>query len=187
MWNSPWRRLRWGLLLIAILSVPAMVMAGDAAVERRAEGILARLDSPRGICVLLDPSPAALATALAEKSELTVYVQLPDRKAADAARAHLDDLGLLGTRVYVETGPWSRIHLADNLADAVVVSPDAVAAVEANREELLRVVRPLGKLILGDGEATKPYPDGADDWTHPYHGPDNNPAVERPARPAGRT
>ena len=161
--------------------------AGDAAVERQAEGILARLDSPRGICVLLDPSPAALASALAEKSELTVYVQLPDRKAADAARAHLDDLGLLGTRVYVETGPWSRIHLADNLADAVVVSPDAVAAVEANREELLRVVRPLGKLILGDARDDEALPGRGRRLDASVLPPGQQSPVARPARPERRT
>jgi len=38
-----------------------------------------------------------------------------------------------------------------------------------------RVLRPGGKAIHGGAEVSKAYPDGADEWTHPYHGPDNNP------------
>ena len=41
--------------------------------------------------------------------------------------------------------------------------------------EMLRVLRPRGVAIHGDDVVTKPVPDGADDWSHPYHGPDNNP------------
>lgn len=80
----------------------------------------------------------------------------------------------MGTRVYVEKGPVYRPHLADNLADAVVL-PRSMAMTLADYQELLRPVRPLGKLILDDVETVKPYPKEADDWTHPYRGPDNNP------------
>ncbi|MGB2821843.1 MAG: PQQ-binding-like beta-propeller repeat protein, partial [Phycisphaerae bacterium] len=48
--------------------------------------------------------------------------------------------------------------------------PGAVA-----RAEVLRVLRPGGKALLGGEVLTKPVPEGIDDWTHPYHGPDNNP------------
>ncbi len=43
----------------------------------------------------------------------------------------------------------------------------------------MRVLRPLGKAFIptgGDGgPLVKPVPDGYEDWSHPYHGPDNNP------------
>ena len=39
--------------------------------------------------------------------------------------AALDAAGVLGTRVVVERGPWSHVHLADHLADAVIVAPEA--------------------------------------------------------------
>ena len=42
-------------------------------------------------------------------------------------------------------------------------------------EEILRVLRPAGTAIFPDRTTTKPFPPGVDDWTHPYHGPDNNP------------
>lgn len=39
----------------------------------------------------------------------------------------------------------------------------------------MRVLRPGGKYLAGDKILVKPVPRGTDDWTHPYHGPDNNP------------
>ena len=44
-----------------------------------------------------------------------------------------------------------------------------------NESEALRVLRPQGKAFIGNRELTKPFPEGIDDWSHPYHGPDNNP------------
>jgi hypothetical protein len=36
-------------------------------------------------------------------------------------------------------------------------------------------MRPGAKALLGKEVLTKPIPDGIDDWSHHYHGPDNNP------------
>jgi len=149
--------------------------AEESAAASEARQVCSRLGCDRGICVLLDANPGELAVALARQSELLIYLQLPSDEATDAARARADAAGLLGTRIYVEEGRWSRIHLADNLADAVVVTPAAVPLARSCRDELLRVVNPLGKVLLGSEVLQKPYPDGADDWSHPYHGPDNNP------------
>ena len=97
---------------------------------------------PAGVCVVLgDP---AVALELARDSKLLVYVQAPDGKQIDDLRRAADAAGLLGTRLFVQQGPWSRLHLADNLADAVVVRGDAVQ--QTSREDLLRVLRPAGKL-----------------------------------------
>jgi len=165
--------LRWSLRGVVLLGL-LLWMALDAAAENPAGEILTRIGQTRGICVLLDPEAATLAADLARRSELLVYLQLP-ADAAAGAREKLDDAGLLGTRVYVEAGDRSRLHLAENIADAVVVTPRAVKDFEGSRAELLRVVNPLGKVLLGEQEFTKPYPAEADDWTHPYHRGDNNP------------
>jgi outer membrane protein assembly factor BamB len=146
-----------------------------ASLEDQAGTYLDRIGVERGICVLLAEEPAKLAIELVRLSDLTIYVQLPDRARVAATRQAVDEAGLLGTRIYVEKGTWSRVHLADNLADAVVVNGDPVAELVGNETQLLRVVRPLGKVLLGEQELYKPYPNEADDWTHPYHGPDNNP------------
>lgn len=139
--------------------------------QPQAADYLKQIGVNRGICVLIAPNPAETAKAVAAQSELTVYVQLPDRRQVETTRRSVDEAGMLGTRIYVEQGDWSQIHLADQLADAVIVAGGIVA----DRNELLRVVRPLGKVLLGNEVLTKPFPDAADDWTHAYHGPDNNP------------
>ncbi len=161
------------LAVLVFLAIPGTASAGDDSAE--AGKILDQIRVNKGICVLLSPHPNGLAVALARQSELTVYVQLPTEKAAQQTRWELDGTGLLGTRIYVEEGPWSRIHLADNLADALVVTDAGAKTLPEDRNELARVVRPLGTLLIGQEKIVKPYPKEVDDWTHPFKGPDNNP------------
>lgn len=130
---------------------------------------------PAGIFVVLDPQPAELAISLASQPERLVYCQLPTDAQVAAARQRIDQAGLLGTRVYVERGAPGHLHLADNVADVVIVTAAALQASPVAREELLRVANPLGKIFLGPEELTKPFAAGTDEWSHPYHGPDNNP------------
>ena len=167
---------------IVVALSAALGFTDAATVEDRAGECLAKIAVDRGICVLLADEPAELATAMAARSELIFYLQTADRDAAARAREALD-AGLLGTRVYVETGDWSHLHLATGLADAAIVSPEVVQRGDVSEAELLRVVRPLGIVLLGDRLIEKPYPAEADDWTHAYHGPDNNPqSTDRLAR-----
>ena len=91
-----------------------------------------------------------------------------------------DRAGLLGTRIVVCESPWSKIPLVDQLADAVIV---AAGNIDADSKEVRRVVRPLGKILFPGRTVVKPYPADVDDWTHPYHGADNNPlALDGKAR-----
>ncbi len=131
------------------------------------EDVVRRLGVKKGIVALVGTG-AASPIEIARATELVVYVQLEDEAGADALRRAAEAAGLLGSRVYVERGSLARLHLADNMADA------AVAGAGAKREEVLRVLRPGGKALFGAETATKPFPEGADEWTHPYHGPDNN-------------
>ncbi len=109
---------------------------------------------------------------LARASQLIVYVQAENSAQVAAARRAADEAGLLGSRVYVAGGTYQRLHLAENIADAVVAF-DAPA--ESLRDEALRVLRPGGVALLGSQKIVKPAAPGADEWRHPYHGPDNNP------------
>ncbi len=113
-----------------------------------------------------------LALNLARESELVLYVQLAGAAEVEVARRRAYEAGLYGTRIFVEQGPADRLYLADNVADALIAAGPAGSM---PIEEARRVVRPQGKVMVGGREETKPFPDGIDDWTHPYHGPDNNP------------
>lgn len=112
-------------------------------------------------------------TELAEGSELLIYFQSPEADEVTVVRAAAEAAGLLGQRIFVNHGDVESIHLADNLAGAVLVASGAEDSIA--KEELLRVLHPGGKAILGSRDIVKPFPDGIDDWRYPYHGPDNNP------------
>ena len=134
--------------------------------------ILEKIGVTRGICVVLGDTKCELALKLSSQSELLIYVQLPREKDVEAARKTVDAAGFYGTRIFVEKGDLTRLHLADNIADALVAVGDSAGI---SRAEVLRVLRPEGKAILGRKVLTKQFPKGMDDWSHPYHGPDNNP------------
>ncbi len=146
--------------------------------------ILDRIGIMRGICVVLGDTKCELAINLARQSELLIYVQLPRAEDVESARRAADKAGFYGTRIFVEKGQLSRLHLADNLADALVAVGEAA---RISKAEMLRVLRPQGKALFGytpaflrkqEGVLIKPFPEGVDDWSHPYHGPDNNPQSE---------
>ncbi|MHC4510136.1 MAG: outer membrane protein assembly factor BamB family protein, partial [Planctomycetota bacterium] len=106
------------------------------------------------------------------RSNLLVYVQLPGSEDVDRARRKAEAAGLDASRVQIDRGAPGRLHVADSIADALLAVGDAGKIPEA---EALRVLRPGGRALLGRRELIKPFPEGMDDWTHAYHGPDNNP------------
>lgn len=124
----------------------------------------------RGICVVLGDANGSRALKLARETELTIYSQLPDARGVERVRRAVDAAGLLNSRIYVERGPLTHIGLADNLADVLIATGDGVSEAEA-----LRVLQPRAKALIGRRRLIKPPLDGADDWSHPYHAPDNNP------------
>jgi outer membrane protein assembly factor BamB len=124
----------------------------------------------RGICVVLGQPGCELALDLAKNTELLIYTQLPQAQDFDAACRKVDDAGFYGTRIFLGKGS-QKLHMADNVADVAVVFD----AGDFSQDEILRVLRPSGKAIFSDRTVAKPVPSGVDDWSHPYHGPDNNP------------
>ena len=123
----------------------------------------------RGLCVVVGQTPTDLVINLAKSPDLTVYVQCANATQAAELRQAAHQAGLLNQRLYVSWNNPPRIGLADNLADTLLCQgawPE---------QELLRVLRPGGKAIVGDRQLIKPVPTGTDSWSHPYHGPDNNP------------
>jgi outer membrane protein assembly factor BamB len=147
--------------------------AGSAASPlQTAQKIVNRLENNRGICVLLSDSLADYALPLAQQSELLIYVQLGKSEKLESCRRRVDEAGFLNSRIYVEAGDWAHIHLADNIADILVLEGSATPEVE---KEIMRVLHPEAVALLGDRELVKPFPKNTDDWSHPFHGPDNNP------------
>ncbi|MBC8325201.1 MAG: PQQ-binding-like beta-propeller repeat protein [Verrucomicrobia subdivision 3 bacterium] len=151
--------------LLAFLAVSAFGQAEKAA--------FALAKQTRGIAVVTGKDERAMALyvlELAQASELTIYFQSPDAATALAVRKAADGAGLLGQRVFVEQSQLDRICLGDNMADfATLFGPDVKDA------EILRVLRPGGQANVGNRIITKPTSQKTDAWSHPFHGPDNNP------------
>lgn len=80
--------------------------------------------------------------------------------------------GCLGERVFAVDADGGSLWLAGDLADAVWVSPSAGHPPSEN--EVLRVLHPGGVCLASGKVLVKPAEPGADEWRHPYHGPDNN-------------
>lgn len=155
-------------LLITIL----LVNTGYSVTEPQRKSITERIGFKRGICVLPGDLQCRRALQLAKETEFLIYVQLTKDEDVLSARKIADDKGLLNKRIFIEKGSLTNIHLADNLADVVLTGRNTEGI---PREEILRVLRPGGIGFIGAKKLTKPIPQGLDDWSHPYHGPDNNP------------
>jgi outer membrane protein assembly factor BamB len=126
----------------------------------------------QGVALLLGETQLQLAVKLARDTDLLVYLQLAPGEDLAQARRAADDAGVYGRRLYLDQGPLTKLHLADNVADVLVADGKALSVPET---EALRVLHPQGKALLGERELVKPLPPGLEDWSHPYHGPDNNP------------
>jgi outer membrane protein assembly factor BamB len=141
-----------------------------AAPAQDAPEILKTLGVKKGICVVLGPMEGVSPLDLVRQSELLFYVEYDDEEKVEALRRESEKAGLLGKRIWVEKGDHQPIHLADGVADGMVIG-DGV-----RKDEAMRVLRPGAKAIKLKSEvAVKPAAEGVDEWSHPYHGPDNNP------------
>lgn len=169
-------RTRLGCCTLASVALLVATTANAVfAADPDSTAILDQIGAKRGIAMVLGDRDGQLAIALARASELMIYVQSPNPDDVAAARRTVEAAGLLGTRVYVGQGDYRRLHLAEDIADAVIVMESAVGPQGVAEAELLRVLRPEGTALVGSKRLVKPHPDGTDEWAHPYHAPDNNP------------
>jgi len=157
---------------LSLLTGIVLSTAGAAAVAhaQASRPFPSLFSGAEGLCVVLGGRGCEVALEMATVSEWTIFVQLADEADVQAACRRADAAGLYGRRIFIAGGPYTRIQLADNLADVIIADN-----VDVPKAELLRVLRPGGTAILGESEMTKPAPTGVDDWSHHYHGPDNNP------------
>jgi outer membrane protein assembly factor BamB len=156
-----------GLSGVLILTLSVAASSRSPSVQEVVDAVGAN----HGICAVTGAGACDFALDLAKGSDLLVYVQLPGAKDRASACRKVEEAGCYGSRIFVGQGS-GRLHLADNVADVAVVLGDAR---EFRNEEILRVLRPGGKALYSDKATIKPFPPGMDDWSHPYHGPDNNP------------
>jgi len=89
---------------------------------------------------------------LVRRSDFIVHAWEPNPSVVAAARHLADTESLLGGRVVIEKGSFKRLPYADHTVD-LLVAPHLTNRVldELPASEVLRVLRPLGRAILGRG------------------------------------
>lgn len=168
-------RTKRSVVQLCFTFIAAAIFTRPATSDNVAERLLDEMNLKGGVCVVVGDSDCGLAIQLARDSGLLIYTQLPSAERVELARQAAEAAGLDATRLQIDQGDSSRLHLAGNVADALIAVGDASGLCE---REVLRVLRPGGRALFGQRELTKPMPDGMDGWTHAYHGPDNNPVSE---------
>ena len=143
---------------------------------------------------------------VARDTELFVHVRCNDVDTVGRLRAAAREAGWGIDRFIVEQGDTASLPYADNLIDLLIVDAESVAAgAPPSLDEMLRVLRPRGKAFylspegesvprqwadrvdgLDSGEffdaqltqfSKRPL-EGAGNWSHWEHSPDNNPVSE---------
>lgn len=155
--------------LVAALVVAAWLtgLPAEESVERRME----QIGTLRGIVCVAGLSEESVL-ALAGRTELSILALVSGDTGSLASKA--EDAGLLGDRIFVVKARGAHLPLADNVADAMLI--DGEMADVFSEAEIERALHPRASAWRnGELWLTKPVPEGYDEWTHPFHGPDNNP------------
>jgi outer membrane protein assembly factor BamB len=183
------RNLSGALIAITITIGLSPGFAAERGSTDKFDELVSGVASGRGLYVHLGATRASEAIALAKSRQWLVYIECSRKEQVKALREMADKDGLLGRRVFVARSAGATIQLADDLADVVRDARNIQGANEgAARKEVLRILRPGGKVIRGSRTVVKPVANDVDYWSHPYHGPDNNPvARQRITAPSFRT
>ena len=146
------RRL-WCVLIFVVAVLLGMVRAAEP--EGLATQLIEETGVDRGICAIPRCSEPGMAVSMAEGGDFLVHCQAPDSESvADVQRA-ASEAGLLGKNIIVEKGTVASLPYADNMIDLLVVTDlreDELPGLPV--DELLRVVRPGGKVVLGRASKT---------------------------------
>jgi len=154
---------------LAVLVLFVGGMNGVTAEPAADEAALARHFVERGgvtdgICSVLGCGDGKLALEIVRSSNFLVHAQDPVTAAVTTAQKTVDVDGLYVKRVVVEQGPLNKLPYADNTVDLVIAtsltgsgmadilssrSTSDHALLELSLPEILRVLRPGGKAILG--------------------------------------
>lgn len=184
------RRLVLGVSLVAAL------LCGSACSEEMADEIAKVTGIRSGVCCILGAENPELPVKLATNTRFLVHVLDAHQDRISACRQQAAKTGLTIQRFIAECTAAQELPYADSMVDLVLVlSRPAWMHSDKCLAEISRVLRPGGKVVLADAAKLevpasleslqlkkvgavvleKQTLDGADDWSHWEHAPDNNP------------
>ena len=146
---------------VSVLLVVAMAagccLSAPAFGQVEAEQILAASKIQRGNCLVIGPGSSRLAAELHRHGNLRLYAVEPDDASVQAAREHIDALGIYG-KVTVHEGDLGRLDFAPLYFHMLVFDLTARQVTEEVLTKMYRLLRPGGKAFLLVA------PDKAKDW-----------------------
>lgn len=133
-----------------------------------------KIEGEGGLVVHLGCGDGKLTCILGESE--SVLVQGLDADEADiaVARRSINEKGG-SSSVWVKHWPHAHLPYADGVVNLLVVSENSTGI---PKEELMRVMAPLGRIYLQSGDrweqTVKPWPEEMDEWTHYLHNSGGN-------------
>ena len=105
---------------------------------------------PPGVCAVLGCDDARLGAELARRHDFLVHVLDPDSAAVAAMRSETEIERIHGKEIVVEHGNLSKLPYVDNSIDLLISTHLTASALgDLSMPEILRVLRPGGKALLG--------------------------------------
>ncbi|MBI5686234.1 MAG: PQQ-binding-like beta-propeller repeat protein [Verrucomicrobia bacterium] len=145
-----------------------LALAADASAQE-ARQILEATGVKGGLIVHLGCDDGKLTAALRANHSFIVHGLDTDGKNVEAARQHIQSLGLYG-KVSAELWDGKRLPYIENLANLVVA--ERLGGV--SMDEVMRVLAPNGIAYVAGKQTVKPRPKAMDDWTHYLYNAGNN-------------
>ena len=155
------------ILTLCLVSCFQCLGASDLAGTVRSSGIRG------GIVVHLGCGDGRETASMLLNSSYLVHGLDTDAENVAQARAHLRSLNLYGP-VSVATYDGKTLPYGDNIVNLIVANTLG----SVSTEEAMRVLAPLGAMVVGGKKTVKPWPKDIDDWPQYLNKADNN-AVAR--------
>lgn len=161
---STWPFHIWQMLCLSLLLFAGTTHAVDA------KSVLKQAGVNGGLVVHIGCGDGKLTADLHANDAFIVQGLDTDKANVLKAREHVSKRGLYG-RVSIELFHGKRLPYIDNMVNLIVVDGTNTGVA---KNEILRVLAPLGVAIINGEKLTKPWPEELDEWPHWLHGPDNN-------------
>ncbi|MCD6303482.1 MAG: PQQ-binding-like beta-propeller repeat protein, partial [Planctomycetes bacterium] len=166
------RRTRlWHIWTICIALAAGVAAAGT--VEDKAAAILQASGVKGGLVVHIGCGDGRLTAALHANDRYLVEGLDADAAKVRQARERFLAAKLAG-KVSARTFDGRHLPYVENLVNLVVCE----GPTNVGKDEILRVLAPLGVAMMDGRKIVKPWPKDIDEWTHFLHGPDNNAVAE---------
>ena len=138
-----------------------------------AQSIIEETGFSGGLIVEIDCGGGELTAVLGTLTKGMVQGLDTDEAQVRKARQAIQKIAP-GGRVSARLFDGRSLPYADNLVNLLI----ATKPTNVSKEEIMRVLTPLGSAWINGKKMTKPWPPDIDEWTHFLHTPDNN-AVAR--------